>query len=213
VCRRVPWNPWSHKMVSSILLTGREFHCGGMCQKKHFLDTIGRYEKIHVYDDFFFNSSQISNIVQGKAQLRDFLACVIPETLAPNASLPKDLLHIRTRDDFITDVMDGIGLAPMSIRLTPHILSLVDWSNALVDPIRKQFIPLKSSLKPDHPQLTLDSLHETRDSPVPGLVHRYPDKALFLGSLVVVSPVVVYIIKYDMFQPPQSAQFTVAFGR
>ena len=81
--------------------------------------------------------------------------------------------------------MEGIRLAPMSIRLTPHILSLVDWSNALVDPIRRQFIPLKSSLKPDHPQLTLDSLDETRDSPVPGLVHRYPDKALFLGSLMV----------------------------
>lgn len=35
---------------------------------------------------------------------------------------------------------------------------------------------------PDHPKLTLDSLHETADSPVPGLVHRYPDKALFLGK-------------------------------
>lgn len=35
---------------------------------------------------------------------------------------------------------------------------------------------------PDHPKLTLDSLHETADSPVPGLVHRYPDKALFLGQ-------------------------------
>jgi len=33
---------------------------------------------------------------------------------------------------------------------------------------------------PDHPKLTLDSLHETADSPVNGLVHRYPDKALFL---------------------------------
>lgn len=34
---------------------------------------------------------------------------------------------------------------------------------------------------PDHPSLTLDSLHEAADSPVKGLVHRYPDKALFLG--------------------------------
>lgn len=33
---------------------------------------------------------------------------------------------------------------------------------------------------PDHPMLTLDSLHEEADSPVKGLVHRYPDKALFL---------------------------------
>jgi lysine 2,3-aminomutase len=33
---------------------------------------------------------------------------------------------------------------------------------------------------PDHPKLDLDSLHEQADAPVPGLTHRYPDKALFL---------------------------------
>lgn len=48
------------------------------------------------------------------------------------------------------------------------------------DPIFCQFIPRKSKMEPDHPRLTLDSLHETEDSPVKGLVHRYPDKALFL---------------------------------
>lgn len=69
----------------------------------------------------------------------------------------------------------------MAVRLTPQILSLIDWDDVLADPIRRQFIPLKSSLRPDHPQLSLDSLREMRDSPVPGLVHRYPDKALFLG--------------------------------
>lgn len=35
-------------------------------------------------------------------------------------------------------------------------------------------------MQPDHPKLTLDSLEEEADSPVNGLVHRYPDKALFL---------------------------------
>jgi L-lysine 2,3-aminomutase len=39
---------------------------------------------------------------------------------------------------------------------------------------------MKSVMEPDHPKLTLDSLHEEADSPVQGLVHRYPDKALFL---------------------------------
>lgn len=34
---------------------------------------------------------------------------------------------------------------------------------------------------PDHPKLDLDSLGETHHSPVQGLVHRYPDKVLFLG--------------------------------
>jgi lysine 2,3-aminomutase len=70
----------------------------------------------------------------------------------------------------------------MSIRLTPHILSCIDWSNPLDDPLRRQFIPMKSSQVQDHPKLTLDSLHEADDSPVKGLVHRYPDKVLFLGT-------------------------------
>jgi lysine 2,3-aminomutase len=82
------------------------------------------------------------------------------------------------------DVLDGIDMAPMAIRLTPHILSVINWENGLEDPIRKQFIPMKASALPDHSMLTLDSLHEEEDSPVKGLVHRYPDKALFLGKLL-----------------------------
>lgn len=74
--------------------------------------------------------------------------------------------------------------APMSVRLTPHVLSVADWNNPIKDPIRRQFIPLKSAIKQDHPALSFDSLHEKDDSPVPGLVHRYPDKVLFLGKLV-----------------------------
>lgn len=41
---------------------------------------------------------------------------------------------------------------------------------------------------PDHPKLTLDSLHEEADSPVKGLVHRYPDKALFLREFNPLTP-------------------------
>ena len=69
----------------------------------------------------------------------------------------------------------------MSIRLTPHVLSIVDWRNPVEDPIRRQFIPLGSATQADHPKLRLDSLSELDDSPIQGLVHRYPDKALFLG--------------------------------
>ncbi len=59
--------------------------------------------------------------------------------------------------------MEAIAVAPMSIRLTPHTLSLIDWDKPLTDPIRQQFIPLKSSLVPDHPMLSMDSLHESHD--------------------------------------------------
>jgi L-lysine 2,3-aminomutase len=52
----------------------------------------------------------------------------------------------------------------MHIKMTPHILSRIDWLNPLDDPLRIQFLPLSSEMLPDHPRLTLDSLHETEDS-------------------------------------------------
>ncbi|MBM4283283.1 MAG: KamA family radical SAM protein [Deltaproteobacteria bacterium] len=82
--------------------------------------------------------------------------------------------------EFVRDVEAGFGHAPMAVRISPYLLSLIDWSNPLKDPIRRQFLPLGSQLEPDHPMLTLDSLHEQGDAPVPGLTHRYPDKVLFL---------------------------------
>ena len=36
------------------------------------------------------------------------------------------------RENFITDVLDGIALAPMSIRLTPHILASIDVGDSLL---------------------------------------------------------------------------------
>ncbi len=76
---------------------------------------------------------------------------------------------------------EGFERAPMTVRVSPYLLSLIDWSDPDDDPLRTQFIPLASRLLPDHPKLDLDSLHERADAPVPGLTHRYPDKALFLA--------------------------------
>ena len=81
---------------------------------------------------------------------------------------------------FYKDLREGLGRAPMSIRISPYILSLIDWDDPYADPLRTQFLPLASQQLPDHPELHLDSLNEQRDSPVPGLTHRYPDRALFL---------------------------------
>jgi lysine 2,3-aminomutase len=79
------------------------------------------------------------------------------------------------------DVEAGMARASMSLRISPYILSLIDWNDPYGDPLRKQFLPLASEQVPDHPMVGFDSLHEQHDSPVPGLVHRYPDKALFLA--------------------------------
>lgn len=91
-----------------------------------------------------------------------------------------DALRGLVSDEFIRDAEVGFHRAPMSVRVSPYFLSLIDWSRPYEDPIRRQFIPVGSRLHPDHPKLGLDSLHEQADAPVPGLTHRYPDKALFL---------------------------------
>jgi lysine 2,3-aminomutase len=81
---------------------------------------------------------------------------------------------------FVEDLESGMKRAPMSVRVSPYIVALIDWERPYEDPLRTQFFPLASRLLPDHPKLGLDSLHEQADAPVPGLTHRYTDKALFL---------------------------------
>ncbi len=84
--------------------------------------------------------------------------------------------------EFIDDLEEGFKKAPMAVRVTPYVLSLIDWDNPYTDPLRRQFIPLASKLTEDHPELHLDTLHEQADSPTLGLTHRYPDKVLFLAG-------------------------------
>ncbi|HEY4119824.1 MAG TPA: KamA family radical SAM protein, partial [Byssovorax sp.] len=74
-------------------------------------------------------------------------------------------------EDFIKDATAGFAGAPMSVRVSPYLLSLIDWERPYEDPLRTQFIPLASRMLPDHPKLGLDSLHEREDAPVPGLTH------------------------------------------
>ena len=63
---------------------------------------------------------------------------------------------------------------------TPYYLSLIDEGNPEC-PIRMQIVPSAAELQPGLGDLT-DPLGEDADSPVPRLVHRYPDRALFLVS-------------------------------
>lgn len=91
-----------------------------------------------------------------------------------------EALRSLVSEEFIHDATEGFAKAPMSVRVSPYLMSLIDWSDPYNDPLRIQFIPLASRFLPDHPKLGLDSLHERADAPVPGLTHRYFDKALFL---------------------------------
>jgi lysine 2,3-aminomutase len=64
------------------------------------------------------------------------------------------------------------------VDVTPYFSSLIDPHDP-IDPIRKQVIPTDAELLPFHGMM-VDSLGEETHSPVPGLVHRYPDRVLML---------------------------------
>jgi lysine 2,3-aminomutase len=61
-----------------------------------------------------------------------------------------------------------------ALALTPDIADLID---DLHDPIARQFIPTKAELQLD-PEETSDPIGDEQHSPVPGIVHRYPDRVL-----------------------------------
>jgi lysine 2,3-aminomutase len=92
----------------------------------------------------------------------------------------KEILGERISDELIADIEAAFRIAPMNVRITPYVFSLIDWDNPREDPLRKQFLPIASQMLPDHPYYLADSLYEDVDSPVPMLTHRYPDKVLFL---------------------------------
>lgn len=66
----------------------------------------------------------------------------------------------------------------LPLAITPYYASLLDRDDP-AQPLRRTVVPTRAehSLSPGE---ALDPLGEEHDSPVPGLVHRYPDRALFL---------------------------------
>ena len=98
--------------------------------------------------------------------------------------------HLRNKIKKAEDLKKYISLSPeeekgieecltkFRMAITPYYLSLADFDDAN-DPIRLQCIPSVHELTTSAEDL-LDPLHEDSDSPVRGLTHRYPDRALLL---------------------------------
>lgn len=97
---------------------------------------------------------QIRNSFRYFSQLEKFFKIKLPET---HESINKDSLPLR---------------------ITPYYASLIDFSDAN-DPLYKSVVPSANEYK-IFPGESSDPLHENNNSPVPNLVHRYPDRALFL---------------------------------
>jgi len=64
------------------------------------------------------------------------------------------------------------------VDITPYFISLINPDDP-DDPVRKQVVPTEAEMVPFTAMME-DSLAEDRHSPVPGLVHRYPDRVLML---------------------------------
>jgi lysine 2,3-aminomutase len=64
------------------------------------------------------------------------------------------------------------------VDITPYFASLIDPDDPN-DPVRRQVVPRAEEIVPFTGMME-DSLAEDRHSPVPGLVHRYPDRVLML---------------------------------
>jgi len=72
----------------------------------------------------------------------------------------------------------SISVLPLSI--TPYYAGLIDRNDPL-HPVRRTVIPVESELL-HGPGEQADPLGEENHSPVPGLIHRYPDRVLFMVS-------------------------------
>ena len=65
-----------------------------------------------------------------------------------------------------------------AVAITPHMLDTIDPHNPN-DPVARQFLPDVRELESQHEE-RIDPIGDEQFSPVPGIVHRYPDRALLL---------------------------------
>jgi len=89
------------------------------------------------------------------------------------------LLDIRLTDEQRRQFGETVKKFPMAI--TPYYLSLINADDPYNDPVFKQSFPTPEELAIRNHDMA-DPLHEDKDSPVPGLTHRYPDRVLLLVS-------------------------------
>jgi lysine 2,3-aminomutase len=68
----------------------------------------------------------------------------------------------------------------LPVGITPYYAALMDRQDAS-SPLRRTMVPLSGEFR-EGPGEADDPLGEDHDMPVPGLVHRYPDRVLFLVS-------------------------------
>jgi lysine 2,3-aminomutase len=105
----------------------------------------------------------------------------------------------------------AVDMAPVAERyavaVTPAMAALIDTADA-TDPIARQFVPDARELDRQPAELA-DPIGDNLKSPVPGIVHRYPDRVLL--KLVGVCPVYCrFCFRREMVGPGKSEALTEA---
>lgn len=113
------------------------------------------------------SSAQLSNWKDWKWQLKHRIRDI---------STFERLTGIRFETDERKLIEKTIEKFPLSI--TPYYLSLIDTDDYKNDPFFKQSFPSLMELIVEKYEMS-DPLAEDKDSPVPGITHRYPDRVLF----------------------------------
>jgi lysine 2,3-aminomutase len=93
----------------------------------------------------------------------------------------ENLLGIRLGPDERAKIELTLRKFPLSV--TPYYLSLIDPDDFANDPVFKQAFPSPAELRIERHDMS-DPLAEDKDSPTPGITHRYPDRVLFTVSNV-----------------------------
>jgi len=76
------------------------------------------------------------------------------------------------------DEVHAVAHLRLPLSITPYYASLLHPQDP-TQPLRRSVVPVSAELLAN-PGESADPLHEEADSPAPGLVHRYPDRVLFL---------------------------------
>lgn len=89
------------------------------------------------------------------------------------------LLGLKFNPKEMEDLKRTIEKFPVSV--TPYYISLIDKDDYINDPVFKQSFPSVGELSICENEMS-DPLAEDKDSPAPGITHRYPDRVLFTIS-------------------------------
>lgn len=88
----------------------------------------------------------------------------------------EELTGITFSEEEKQELEKTFAIFPLSI--TPYYLSLINKENYRNDPVFRQAFGSVRELEIHHSEIE-DPLAEDKDSPVPGITHRYPDRVLF----------------------------------